>query len=390
MNASLLFFYLALASSYLLMRPLATLVHALGHLLALRMGGMRGEIRVYLGSLGDAKRGWQFRIGRTIWLIHPRLLLMRGELLDYDQALGSNQLLLVAVAGPAASAALAAATCTVALVAWSAGPASLVLLLASVIAAMDAALSLLYRYDPIVLSNRQVTANDGQIIGWRWRYGRDLDRYLHARWLFEKDRYADAAAALTALIAAGHREKLLYEYLMYAQLMLHQPTAAITLYHELAGLHRLDAYDDCLYALALEQTEQPGAALAALEAAIAKAPAHHEALNHRAYRAMLRGDFAAAHTDLNLALRSNPEFAAALSNRAALLILGADFEKAKTDLIEALRQDHENPFTHRNWALLLLAQGDPSAAQASLESAKLLGLRLSDIADTSALTISPQ
>jgi tetratricopeptide (TPR) repeat protein len=263
---------------------------------------------------------------------------------------------------------------------WSEGPLRAVLILAGIIPALDVLLSLMHRYEPIMLSNARIIANDGQVLGWLLRFGQATDRYLHARWLFEKDRYADAATEIAALLQAGHTEKLLYEYQIYALLMLQQPLAALDAHGALAMQHLdLDAFDHCLHALALEHLGRHDAAGKVLELAIATAPGHHEALNHRAYRAIQGGALEAALDDLNRALRSNPEFAAALNNRGALRLSRLELPLARLDLLSAMRHDHENPYVHRNWAMLLALEGDAAAATSALESARLLGLHPSDV-----------
>jgi Flp pilus assembly protein TadD len=379
MNASLLFFYLGIAASYLVIRPLATVVHECGHVAALLLLGMRGEIRVFLGSLGDGKRSLRIQAGRICWALHPRLLLMRGSLSDYDQPLQPRSLAMVALSGPLASLCMVAVTFAMALSPWSVGPMRAVLILASIIPALDVVLSLMYRYEPILLSNARITANDGQVLGWLLRFGQATDRYLHARWLFEKDCYAEAATAIAALLQAGHTEKLLYEYQIYSLLMLQQPHAAMDAHGALAKAHLdLDAFDDCLHALALEQLGKHDAAGKVLDLAIAKAPGHHEARNHRAYRALQSGHLEVAWSDLDQALRSHPEFAAALNNRGALRLSRMELPQARLDLQSALRHDHENPYIHRNWAMLLALEGDAAGAASAFESARLLGLRADD------------
>lgn len=378
MTASMLFLFLGLAMGYIVIRPVATLVHEAGHVLALRLAGMRGTVRVFLGSLGDAKRSWRWRVGRHTWAIHPSILLMRGGLTDYDQPLSAGNLALVALAGPLASLLLAAGAGIAAFGEWP-GAVRGLLILTSILATMDVLLAFFHRYEPILLSNARITANDGQVLAWYLRWGSATDAYLHARWLFEQDDYAQAAAEIAPLVHANPREKLLYEYWIYALLMLRQPAEALKLHAQLAERHPLDAYDACLHALALEQTGQEAAADAALEAAIAKAPGHHEALNHRAYRAMRMGDWDTAWACLNRAVRSQPEFAAALNNRAMVSLGRMDLVAAHRDLLAALRNDHENPFIHRNLSLYAMLMNDPTAAHDHMESAKLLGLRPEDL-----------
>ncbi len=373
MNASLLFFFLGLASSYLIIRPIATLVHEAGHLLVLLLGGMQGQIRVFLGSLGDGKRSWRMQTGRILWAIHPSVFLMRGSLSDYDHPLLGGRWLLATLGGPLASLLFCLGATWMATAAWADGAIRGLFILAAIIGAADVALSLIYRYDPIQLSNGRITANDGQLIGWKLKFGRDTDTYLHARWCFEKDRYAETINCVQKLVDSGHQDKMLFEYCMYSHLMLRQPALAIQLL-EMQDQQQLDAYDESLYGLALEQVGKADAARKALVRALAKAPGHHEALNHRAYICLQAREWDAAEGYLLRALRSHPEFAAALNNRATIRLQQRELEAARKDLVSALMQDHENPYIHYNWGVLLRMEGDDVGAEAYFENARLLGL----------------
>ncbi|MBP6722833.1 MAG: hypothetical protein KA239_10935, partial [Bacteroidia bacterium] len=100
MSIPVFVFYLSICLSYLLIRPLATLIHELGHLGYLLLIGQRKEIKVFLGSVGEGKGSWRIRTGGILWVIHPSGVLMRGSITDFAKSLSPAQIIPYALAGP--------------------------------------------------------------------------------------------------------------------------------------------------------------------------------------------------------------------------------------------------------------------------------------------------
>jgi tetratricopeptide (TPR) repeat protein len=374
MNVAFIFLCLGIVGSYLLIRPLATFLHELGHLLALA-GTQQGDaITVYLGSLGEHKRGWQFRTGRILWRVHPGVWLMRGSLCDFSHPLSRGRLIGFAIAGPLFSLAFAALAGGLAIAATLEGPVQGLLLLAAVIPLMDVLYALIYRYEPVMLSNQRMSVNDGQTLGWAFAYGKWTDDFLHGLWLFQMDRYAEAEGQLLPMLAAGIRRKMVFECLIYCTIATKKPDVAASLHEEMIRFHKQDALDRCHYILALLLSGRIAQAQIQLENALKVAPGHPESLAMRAELLIRSQDLEAAIPHLNAAIIGLPEFAAAQSNRAWVAIHNKDFESALADLRLSARHDNENPLLHLTWAAYFVATEDHANAQSALESASILGL----------------
>ncbi|MEY3443545.1 MAG: hypothetical protein RLZZ519_1826 [Bacteroidota bacterium] len=376
MNLSIFVFYLSICLSYLLIRPLATLMHEAGHLCFLLLTGHRGEIKVFLGSVGEGKGAWRIPTGRILWIVHPSGMLMRGSISDFQKALTNSQIIPYALSGPvfsllmAASAGFLAFGNLTANVSWL----KTFLILAALIPAIDFLLALFYTYSPILHSSESVFGNDGQLIAWRMRFGKQTQTYLHGWWLFEMERYAEAAQSFSEVHNNGCRDKELLEHLIFCALMLGKFEEVLQWDAEMSALHTSDAFDACRRATALDALGDRNAARIALDQALRSTPGHHEALNHRAFFDISEGKLIEAAKDLEKSIRANREFAVAYSNLAWIHLLQSDSEKAYPHLMQSMKLEYENPALHRNWAMYFWIQRDAAAAAEAIERAQLLGL----------------
>ncbi|HEX2900670.1 MAG TPA: hypothetical protein VHS96_13190, partial [Bacteroidia bacterium] len=342
MNASVLVFYLSICLSYVMIRPLATLVHESGHLAYLLLTGQKGEIKVFLGSLGEGKGAWRIRTGRILWVVHPSGMLMRGSLTDFQNPLHHHQLIPYAVSGPVLSALMALLAASLAFGGWTENLGDWTkpfLVLAALIPTMDFFLSLFYTYSPILHGSETVFGNDGELIAWRIRYKKATPTYLHGWWLFEKERYAAAAECFAQVrendckgSAAKRSGKELMEHMIFCAMALGQPAQVLSLHAQMAQWHPTDPFDECHLAFALAQTGNREGAWAVLNTTLRKAPGHHEALNQRACMAIQEGKLELAAKDLDKAIQSNQKFALAHCNRASLHLLHSEAAKALPDL----------------------------------------------------------
>lgn len=375
MNLPPLVYVAGICLAYLLLRPTCTIVHESGHLLYLLVTGQPGQLRVFIGSLGEGKRSWRIRTGRILWLFHPIGFLLRGSITDHDRALPSRQILPYALAGPVASL-LLAATCLVIVVAggglvpaWLRALAGMPMLLAL----LDTALSLLHRRDPQPLSCETMTGNDGQLIGWRMQFGRWTADYLHAQWLFEQERYAEAQVIYARMHGEGCRQKALLEYLISCELALGNASSALDWHGRMVEQDAADADDHWRSAVALVALGRLEAAMGVIGEALHQAPGHAESLNLRAWLALGEGKHEAALEDLNQALRTPLEIGHVYANRGWAHLQAGELEAAHRDLLLATKFEAENPNLHAHWAGYFEAIGDAGQAEASRWTARLLG-----------------
>ncbi len=384
MNLSVFVFYLSLCLSYLLIRPLATLVHECGHLCYLLLIRQKGEITVYLGSLGEGKSAWRIKTGRIRWIVHPIGILMRGSLCDFRQPLKNAQIVPFALAGPLFSLILAGCAAFLAFgstisdtATWS----KPLLILAALIPLIDFFLALFYTYSPIQHSSETVFGNDGQLITWRIRYKKQTANYLHAWWLFEKERYAEAWDNFQQVLDRQAKSKLfkrdkeIVEHLIFCALMLKKHSEVIVMHSEMAKFHSVDPFDVCRFAAALEALGEREKAKTALNDSLKSTPGHFEALNFRAYFYIQDGNLEEAAQDLRRSIQSNKEFAVAYNNLAGLFLLKSDPDNAYKNLILSMKYEAENPELHRYWAIYHQSLGNIHEANEALERARLLGMR---------------
>lgn len=376
MNLPPLVYIAGVCVAYLLLRPLCTVIHESGHLLYLLLSGHQGEIRVFIGSLGDGKRSWRVRVGRVQWLFHPIGFLLRGSICDFDEPLRNRQILPYALAGPLASLLLAGLGILIVL---SPGPLDApewlraLAALPTVLALFDTALSFLHRRDPQQLANESITANDGQLIGWKLRFGRWTADFLHACWLFEHERYAEANAVFRKMHDGGCNRKDLLEYLISCELAMGNAGAALDWHGKMLALEAADADDHWRAAVALVAQDRLPEGLAEIERALEMAPGHAESLNLRAFLALQRGEHVAALGDLNLALRTPLEIGHIYANRAWAHLLAGNGEAARKDLLLAMKYEAENPNLHVHWARYWEGLGDVERAEEARMAARVLG-----------------
>ncbi len=376
MSIPVFVFYLSICLSYLLIRPLATLIHELGHLGYLLLIGQRKEIKVFLGSVGEGKGSWRIRTGGILWVIHPSGVLMRGSITDFAKSLSPAQIIPYALAGPLFSLLMATLAGYLAFGEWTSDVSWIkpFLVLAALIPATDFLLAVFYTYSPILHSSESIFGNDGQLIAWRIRFGKQTQTYLHGWWLFEKERYGEAAECFQEVYQSGIKDKELLEHLIFCGLMRENFQQVLEWDREMAQKHSTDPYDACRRATALLALGEPIAAKSTLDEAIRTTPGHHEALNFRAFLAIQAENYAEAAKDLEKSTRANREFAVAFCNLGWLHLLQNNPEKAHSMLTLSMKLEYENPALHRNWAMYFWMTQNAEEAHAALESAKLLGL----------------
>lgn len=370
-------YYFFLALSYFLVRPVATIFHELGHLLILLML-QKGKVRMFIGSRGQGKGAWNFQIGRLLISFHPAAFLMRGSLCDYDEVLSYKQLFLYNLMGPLFS--LLGGLAAGAFILKSEQIAALegIFLLLGIICIIDFLHSLFHKYDFVVLANRQVTANDGQILKLISQFGSMSTSYLSGQWAFLHDYYAEAYLEFAKIIAASKENLEVLELQSYCAFRLGKILEGLEIYAKMESRFPPRQLDYHHLALLHFANRDMNSAMESLERGLQIAPGNFLCLNEKAHFMIQKRDFNSASIWIEKALIALPDYALAYTNRAWLNIQKQNWAAAAKDLEKAMKEDAENAFLHRNFVALHLGKQDLQAAAQSLITAKLLGLPESD------------
>ena len=340
-------FIVVLMGYVFLVRNVTTIVHELGHAVPSLLFN-KGLVEIYIGSLGNRDDSWSFTIGRL--KIH-----LRNNFLYWNYGLCVNSStndnwlknLIIVFSGPIVSFVIGVIV-SILLVNSSNGwiVTGGIIIIVSIL--IDLYINLMPRKEPIVLSDGNITYNDGRLIQDILKYRRYYSDYKKANSLYIERKYSESAIIYENLLNLRNDE-MTFLYGLSSLVMSKDYISALKLFKDF-HLIKFESNGEILLLLGLTHSKNnnPEESLYFYTKGLSVEGDNANLLNNRGYQLILMEDYSSAIRDFDRALECNPTFAYALSNRGFCRLKLGELNRGLGDILRSLDIDDKNSYAFRN------------------------------------------
>lgn len=369
-------YYSFLFLSLLVARPFLASIYAFAQGVAARTLAPHNTLRVFLGGYGEGRPHWGWEVRHLRLWFSWQFLYWPASLCDFTPGhkIRWQRQIAILLAGPLAILALSGGAVWLLLTQETWGPVRFASALLLFLAVFHLVRALSADMLPSPLAGGGLIMGDGHRLRILLRYRDHAEQVFQLLWHWEKDEFEEVAMLSGRLLAAGLRQKDIFEYAIYSNLIVADWSRANACHTAMAALHKVDATD--LSHLGYLQSAQgdPNAALTTLNEALRQTPGNHITLCQRAHLHIDAGDYAAARLDLDRAIRFEPEFAYGYAHRGWLNLMEGHFEAAQQDLLKSLEIDPLHNRSYLHLGALYRRLGALKKAQSAWETARLLAV----------------
>lgn len=367
MGPDLIFFI-----SILLVRPLMTLVHELGHgIPALLL--TKDRTSIYVGSLGENKGSLRIKLGLLeLFLRYNIFKWNKGVCIPHSKEVSINRKIIYILMGPLTPAIVSAI-----ILAFVFRPHhnsylqffAIMLLLASI---YEAIINLKPRERPVVLANGKITYNDGKLIQQFFMLKRIGPSYTEAAEFYNNKNYAEAEKHFLKILEDGNRDVHIFKLAVTSGLMNGASENVLKLFTEFHATGKMDMDDLNNAGMIFAANGLLDDADRYLEQALRKNSNHLHATANSAYVQLQRGNYNAAIELFDATLTINGQFAYAYSNRGLAKIKMGDEAGGLEDIHTGMNMDPAESYGPRNMGIYHILKGERSTALEYLEKARAL------------------
>ncbi len=329
-----------------LVRGSIVVFHEMGHALT-GIALYKGNFNVYIGSYGDATRGWHLKGGRLkIHFVPNPFDWERGLCVAEQQTHSFTRDFLFTLGGPLGSLVLSLVYLSLAFINQN-EIMKVYLFLAFCYAFSDFVRNLIPNPRPIQLHDGGITYNDGyqlkSILKSRKNYN-GLNLVID---LCNEKKYNEVITHYERLSKPIDHPMIL-RIAAYAYLAEKKYQYSLDTYAAVQQKDTFTADDHCNFALVHSHLDKHPEAIEYYNKALELDANHLYSLNNRGYSYNLTGDYEKGLEDFNKTIEINPEFAYAYNNRGLSKIKLGFVEEGLRDIEKSLELDVNNSYAYRN------------------------------------------
>lgn len=371
----LFFYYLIFLFLFaLLLRPLSTLIHELGHgIPALLLTDKK--VTLYLGSYGNPKESFKIEIGRLVLFFNKKPFNWKiGLCVLEQQTLSINRQIFIDLMGPLASLILSIILSYLVFFSDLNDNIKIVLFFFNVSTYYDFFIDIVPSKRPIELHDGTTVFNDGKQILDLLKFRNISDEYNVGAKYYNNQEYGLAAVELEKVYEKGYREGIIYQLLISAYLQIKDYPNAIRVNDLYSGKfkNKFDSNDYTNSGLIKSFSGAYHEALDDYNEAVELDPKNSVAFNNRGYTYNVMEDYKNAIVDFEEAISLEENFAYALNNRGfAKIKLGLKDEGLK-DLEKSITLDGTNSYCYLNFGVYHYDNGEYKKALEYYNKAKEL------------------
>lgn len=350
----LLFSYLIFLLIFaVILRPLSTLIHELGHGIPALLF-TNEKVTLFLGSYGDPKESFRIQIGRLELFLNKSPFHWKIGLCMFDQkTLSINKQIFIVFMGPVASLTLSIILSYLVFFSDLNDNVKIVLFFFNVSTYYDFYINIVPSKNPIKLHDGTTVFNDGKQIMDSLKYRHISDEYNAGANYYNNQEYELAAIEFERILDKGYSENIIYQLLISAYLQIKDNTNAArvnNLYFN-ESKEKFNSNDYSNSGLIKSFSGNYDGAIKDYDKAIEIDPNNSNALNNRGYTYNVIGDYETAIKDFERAISLEESFAYALNNRGfAKIKLGLKEEGLK-DLEKSMTLDGTNSYCYFNFGM---------------------------------------
>ena len=340
----------------LIIRPLTTFVHELGHALPVIFMSGKGAT-IYIGSYGDPENSYHFHIGKLeVWFRYNPFQWDSGLCVSQAQGLTLNQQIIFTLTGPIASFILSIA---IAIVVFSYDLSTLWQFISVMFIAsgwIDLYSNLIIMPNPIVLHDGSITFNDGYTLNQLFLQKRH-PQYSKAIEQCYEENYKEAISSLEVVLSKTknyHVQRLAFDICM----TINDYPKAKVLMDKILKDHMPSSEDYYNAGVVYKELGHEKEMLKFYMDALRLNPNSPNALNNYAYQIMEHQMYAEAVPYLERAIQVMPQWGFPYNNLGFAQIHLGLFEEALQNIQHSITLDDTNAYAYRNLGIYYFKKED--------------------------------
>lgn len=347
------YFYLFLILFAIILRPLTTLIHELGHAIPALIYTDK-KVTLYLGSYGNPDKSFKVVMGRLELFFSKRLINWKiGLCVMEEQELAINKQIIFVLMGPLASLLLALIVTYLILFVDFSDPVLIILIFFNISTYYDFYINIVPMNKPIKLHNGSTVYNDGMQLRELLKYRKAPKEYTVGADYYNNKDYGSAAIEFEKVLAKGFKEPIIYQLLVSAYLQIKDNDSAL----------RINASYDALYKDSFNSNDYTNSgliksfsgsyeeAIKDYDKAIELNPNNHIAYNNRGYTYNVMADYQSAIPDFEKAMALEEDFAYALNNIGFAKIKLGFKDEGLADLKKSMTLNGQNSYCFMNFGI---------------------------------------
>lgn len=373
MTLSLLIVYLMVFISFIIARPLTTMIHELGHgIPALFL--TKGKVTLYIGSYGNKENSINFTLGRLeIYFRYNLLLWTSGVCMSSERTRSLNHDIIIVLGGPINSLLFGFISFYLSLKLDFHGGIKWICLIFLVSSVLDFFNNVIPNNSPIHLHDGTISYNDGQHLTNLLRYKKLPDNYTLGVEYYNNSKYKAAAEEFQSILESGIMDKELLNLLFSCYWEIQEYQQAASIMDIIGNNYKQNSNDYCNSGLVKSHFEDYEASLIDFKKSLELNPYNTITLNNRGYTYNLIKQYKAAILDFDLTIELEPNFAYSYNNRGLSKIKLGDLKQGLEDIETGLKLDKTNGYGFRNKDIYFYDKQEYDAALIEFKKAAQTG-----------------
>lgn len=357
---------------YLLIRPINTLFHELGHAIpAILM--TKKPVSIYIGSYGDTRKSLHFRIGLLdVWFSYHTFSWWCGLCVTSTDDISINKQIISIFTGPLTSFSIAAVACYFTFAYDNHGFLKLVFVIFLFTATIDLFANLIPRAIPVKLNDGRLIYNDGYQIMQLLNSKRFINKYEHAGELYMQNKFAESAAAFYDILQKVRKDDDTYRMTIRSYFRAGNYQRVNEVFDEFVTYGNVDSDDYAGAGHFNSLIGQYDVALGMYDASLEMNPNNKHSLNNKGFTLNLLRKFDEAIMLFDKAMEVDSAFSYTYSNRGLAKIKLGRTEEGLEDIYYSLKLNEGDSYGYRSLGIYHLDRREYSDAQEMFKKAKEL------------------
>ena len=365
-------FLLLIPALVLVVRPITTLVHELGHAIpAILFTGQKTAI--FLGSYGDRENSLHIHIGKLdLYFRFNPLQWQSGLCVPSVYEMSFAKQFFHIIGGAVFSFLLGLVTVYTSFAYDLHGFLKLFCIILFASSLLDLFINLVPSTTPVLLHDGRHTFNDGYLLKMIIHHRKISEHYGEAAALYHSDQFAEAAAVTDKMLRSGSASEEVFRLCIFANMHNQYFEKVIETGFDFEKTGRMNSDDYGIQGYAFAQLAKYEQSIAFYDRSLSINPDNPYSLNNKGYTLNLMEQYELAIACFDKAIGSNAYAAYAYNNRGLSKIKLNQPKEGLKDIEYSLSLDAGNSYAHRNLGIYHAYIDQPEQALQLFEKAKKL------------------
>lgn len=350
----LFFYYLAFLLCFIIIvLPLSTLIHELGHGLAGLLLTNK-KVTLYIGSYGDSKNSFKVVIGRLVMFFNKKKFNSNiGLCVLEQQTLSINKQIIIDLMGPVATLILSLLLSYFVFFSDLNDSIKIVLSIFNVFTYYSFLSNIIPSNKPIKLNDGSIIYNDGTQILELIKFKNLPKEYNIGVNNYNNKEFGLCTLELEKVLEKGYKKAIVYQLLIsaYLQIKDNKNASRINELYSIKFKKKFNSNDYTNSGLLKSYSGKYDEAIKDYNKAVKIDTKNSIALNNRGYTYNLLKDYENAIKDFDNAISIEEDFAYALNNRGFAKIKLGQKEDGLNDLEKSMTLDGKNSYCYLNYGI---------------------------------------